>query len=137
MRRLFPKLARLILVFFFCPITLLQLLGLRHRRYTALSAWQKAPYLAAIYVCVSLCGLSWAWHHPACRCWANSSPLPLTIDYMEKPLPPLSHPSYRSCLVVQVLGQTLGGGGYDLDVPEATRPPASVFKTPLRKMSSR
>jgi hypothetical protein len=37
-RRLFPKLTWSILDFF-CPITLLQLLGLRHLRSTALSAW--------------------------------------------------------------------------------------------------
>jgi hypothetical protein len=36
-RRLFPKLTRSVLDFL-CPITRLQLLGLRHRRYTALSA---------------------------------------------------------------------------------------------------
>ena len=39
MRRLFPKLTWSILDCF-CPITRLKLLGLRHRCYTALSAWQ-------------------------------------------------------------------------------------------------
>jgi hypothetical protein len=38
-RRLFPKLAWSILGLF-CPMTLLQLLGLRHRRYPAPLAWQ-------------------------------------------------------------------------------------------------
>ena len=66
MRRLFPKLTWSILDFF-CPITRLQLLGLRHRRYTTLSAWRgttvcQVTMLWQLQWVQRACGSAWRLH---------------------------------------------------------------------------